>query len=349
MPPRHPFWILPLACLSLLVGARARADRFELVDGSVILGKLVRVEAGNLTIATAFVGRLDVGWDKVKAFTTDEEVRVGLKDGGELTGRVVSAPGALHVGPPGFGRLLAPADISRIEARAGILLDRYVPVPVPRQPHWGYEAALSLAGRSGPAEKFGGNLKIGATHEGPTDRLVLSAAVDRATDGGAKTADREAGSADYSSNYTPTDGWYLRAAAERDAIRNLDRRLNAAAGYGHKLINTTVHTLEVRVGASLLNEVYAPGPRLLAPALDLSVSHLRLFGQSRLMDTIVLTPTLRLLEDYRVHHESSFDVPLLATLGRLRIGLTNDYTSMAPAPVGRLDTTYFTSLVLEWK
>ena len=43
------------------------------------------------------------------------------------------------------------------------------------------------------------------------------------------------------------------------------------------------------------------------------------------------------------------EVPLLSTQWKLRLGVANDYNSQPGRGVKRLDTTYFTRLVLNWK
>ncbi len=70
-----------IVALALLVSARA-ADRVELTDGSVVLGKLVSAEGGKVKVATDFAGtfkgwsgrtlfRLENGQSWVQADTSD--------------------------------------------------------------------------------------------------------------------------------------------------------------------------------------------------------------------------------------------------------------------------------------
>jgi hypothetical protein len=42
-------------------------------------------------------------------------------------------------------------------------------------------------------------------------------------------------------------------------------------------------------------------------------------------------------------------MPITASLWKLKTGITNDYTSVPQPGIERLDTLYFTSLILNWE
>ena len=58
---------------------------------------------------------------------------------------------------------------------------------------------------------------------------------------------------------------------------------------------------------------------------------------------------LNYFANYRVHHETTYEMPITASLWKLKTGISNDYTSKPQPGVERLDTLYFTSLILNWK
>jgi hypothetical protein len=43
------------------------------------------------------------------------------------------------------------------------------------------------------------------------------------------------------------------------------------------------------------------------------------------------------------------ELPIASTQWKLRVGVANDYNSQPGRGVDKLDTTYFTRLVLSWK
>src|SRR6478609_3929818 len=72
--------------------ASARDDRVELTNVSVVVGKIVAAEEGKFKVETDFAGTVEIKQDKIKSFTTDEVVNVGLKSGSAVLGRVETAP-----------------------------------------------------------------------------------------------------------------------------------------------------------------------------------------------------------------------------------------------------------------
>jgi hypothetical protein len=66
-------------------------------------------------------------------------------------------------------------------------------------------------------------------------------------------------------------------------------------------------------------------------------------------NVLTYTPTFKDFNNYRLHHETSYEMPLAASLWKLKTGISNDYTSIPQPGIDRLDTLYFTSLILNWK
>ena len=65
-------------------------------------------------------------------------------------------------------------------------------------------------------------------------------------------------------------------------------------------------------------------------------------------NSLTFVPSFEDFANYRAIHDSFFEMPLVASKWKLRIGLSNDYTS-EPAPgTEAMDTTYYTRFVLSW-
>ena len=200
--------------LLLAAGARAYADRFELADGSVVLGKLVSAEGGKLKVETAFAGTIEIAQDKIKNFATDDAVNVGLAAGSEVLGQVVPAEGGIKVVAKD-GQMSAPVGKVAAVWRPGAdspQTRKLKEEAAKNQRHWAFETALALAGRTGAAEKFGASLGFKATLENPQDKLVFGFQAERAKDNGVESANREAGFADYSAFISDRNVWYVRSS-----------------------------------------------------------------------------------------------------------------------------------------
>jgi hypothetical protein len=60
-------------------------------------------------------------------------------------------------------------------------------------------------------------------------------------------------------------------------------------------------------------------------------------------------PAFENFSNFVAKHESFYEVPLANPAWKLRLGVSNDYNSKPGKGVDKLDTGYFTRLVLSWK
>jgi len=340
------------ACVAglALLGA-ARADRIELVNGSVIIGKIVSAEAGIFKVETDFAGTMVVAQDKIKSFSTDEAVNVGLKSGSAVLGRVEPANGDLTVVAKDGTTTTKPEGITAVWAAGAdspeVRQLKEAAEKLKRK--WAYEIALGISGRTGVSERFSSALAAKATLESSQDKLIFTAAAEQARDNGTQTANRQFGGADYSSFFSDKSVWYARTSLEHDELKELDLRSMTAVGLGHKFIKEEKQDLEGRIGVNYLYESYSNGTNFDSPGLDLALIHSITFGQSKLSSMIGYTPAFEDFANYRVHFESAYETPLTASLWKLKLGVTADYTSLPQPGIEKFDLLYYTSLILNWK
>jgi hypothetical protein len=340
-----------LAGLFAALAGSALADRIELTDGSVVLGKLLSAEGGKFKIETGFAGTIEIKQDKIKSFTTDEAVNVGLASGSTVLGKVVATDSGLVV-------VAADGQMNASAAKVAAVWQAGADSPEARaakeaaekaKRKWKYEAALSINGRTGGAEIFAGALGFKATLESSMDKLIFNLAAEKSQNDGVETANRQLAGVDYSAFFSPRDVWYARTSIEKDAIQQLDLRSSTAFGVGHKFIKKEHQDLEFRVGVSYIYENYANGTSFDSPGLDLALIHSYQFKNGKLSNLLGYTPAFKNFSNYRVHHESSYEMPLAASMWKLKTGVVNDYTSLPQPGVRHLDTLYFTSLILNWQ
>lgn len=340
-------WILA----SLLTACALAADRIEMTDGSVVLGKLIAVENGTLRIETAFAGTIEIAQANVKGFATDAAVVVGLSGGSTVQGKVEMTASGLKIVAPDGQMSAAPANGAAVwlPGADSPTVSRLKAENAAKARKRAYEANVAVAGRSGATEKFGAAAGFRATLESPADKLIFAAAAEKAKENGRDTANSQKGSADYSAFFNPTNVWYARTGLEKDKIKELDLRSTTAFGIGHKAIKIDAQDLEFRLGVSYVYETYANNTRFDSPGLDLAMIHNYKFSNATLANLITINPAFKNFSNLRLHHESTVELPIGASLWKLRTGVANAYLSKVTPGVERLDTTYFTSLVLSWK
>lgn len=341
-----------VAAASLLLAGRAlAADRIELIDGSIVLGKIVSAEAGKFKVETTFAGTIEIAQDKIKSFSTDEAVNVGLAAGSAVLGKVEATEAGIKV-VAADGQMAATTGKVAAVWRAGAdspATRAAKEVAAKAQRKWAYEAGVAIAGRTGVSEKFGANLSFKATLASAQDKLIFAMAAEKARDNGVETANRQSGGVDYSSFFSADNGWYVRTSIEKDTIKQLDLRSSTAFGLNRRLIKNTHQDLEFRLGVNYLYETYSNNTKFDSPGLDVAFLHSYQFTNSKLINVLTYTPAFKEFSNYRLHHESAWETPISASLWKLKVGVANDYNSVPPAGTERLDTTYFTSLILNWQ
>jgi len=327
------------ACLPPL---SARADVIELENGSTIIGTIFRMDGKKILVRTDFAGVLSVEASRVLTYTTDHPVYVAF-------------PG--H--DPVRGKLTYTRKQTRIDAADGkVMVSSDAPeqvwpedAPDPRARRWDFEVGLDAGGKTGNAERLSVGSRAQAKLQGPRDRLLLYLRYAYAKDDGIESANQTVGGIDFESYFREKHSWYARLEAENDQISAVDFRATAAAGYGYFFLKKAHHTLRGRTGLMFRHETLKHEPSRATFGLDLGVSHLYRFANAwRLTNDVTYTPSLQDYLDYRIYHESAFDIPVVASeTWKLRLGVSNDYNSKPAENKVYLDTTYFTRLIFSWQ
>jgi hypothetical protein len=342
---------LGIALALLLAHPVLAADRIEMTDGSVVLGKLLSAEGGKFKVETAFAGTIEIAQDKIRSFSTDEAVNVGLASGSAVLGKVEAAGGDIAITAADGEMKSTPAKVVAVW-RAGTDSPETAAAKAAAakaQRKWVYEAGAAITGRNGTSDKFNAMGSFKATLEGAQDKLIFYLGAEKSEDNGVETANRQLASVDYSSFFSDRTVWYARSSIEKDVIKALDYRSSTAFGIGWKAIKKDAQDLELRAGANYLFESYTNGVKFDSPGLDLTLLHVYRFKTSQMNNMLSYNPAFSDFGNYRFHHESSFETPLAASQWKLKLGLQNDFISQPQPGIDQWDTLYFTSLILNWK
>ena len=227
------------------------------------------------------------------------------------------------------GSLIAPVDkITAMWALGG-----KDPALVALERKWSYEAAVDVNGASGNREQLGTAASVRAKLAGPTDTLQLYSAYNRQATNGATSADQFKAGIDYADNFSGRYSWYVRDEGGFDRVKDINLYNVAASGFGYDLIQKPKHVLTGRTGLSFRYEDYRnPATEdVRALGLDFGLNHTYTFSS------------------FHLNQESYYEIPLVHSRWKLRLGISHDYSSKPGANVNRLDTTFFTRMVLNWQ
>jgi putative salt-induced outer membrane protein YdiY len=330
----------------VLIATPLFADTVETKNGARIVGKIVRIEDGAIAVDTDFAGTIAIKQSEVTALSTDAPLAVRLASGTRFDGTLSAGPnGALQIA--GADGTIA-TTVGKIAAswKAG----EKDPQVVALERHWAYEAAVDVTGKTGNKEQLGTAASLRATLKTPEDTLQFYTAYDRQVTDGTKAADQFKAGVDYQNNFAGKVSWYVRDEGGFDRVKDIDLYNIAAAGFGYDLIKQPKHTLTTRGGFSFRYEGYKnPATTDVKSAgLDFGLAHEFTFENAKLVNRLSYVPSFEDFSNYRINHESFFEVPLNVPAWKLRLGVSNDYNSKPGKGVERLDTAYFTRLVLSW-
>jgi putative salt-induced outer membrane protein YdiY len=216
---------------------------------------------------------------------------------------------------------------------------------------WAYEAAVDVSGKSGNKSQLATAFAFRATLAGAQDTLQFYTGYDRQVSDGEKSADQFKVGVDYANNFASQKSWYVRNEGGFDRIKDIELYDVAAAGLGYDLIKDAKQALTGRAGLSFRYAGYK-NPRtedVKAAGLDFGLNHRLQLENSILINRLSFVPTFEDFSVYVVTHESLLELPIASTQWKLRVGVANDYNSQPGRGVDKLDTTYFTRLVLNWK
>lgn len=336
----------PTLLLATLLGAAstALADTVEIKNGARIVGKITRIDSGAITVDTDFAGTLTIKQTEVASFSTDAPIAVRLASGTRFDGRVSGGSGgALQIaGDDGT----ISTSVDRIAASWGA---GAVDPAVDRR--WSYEAGVDIAGKTGNSEQLGTAAQLRAVLKTAQDTLQFYSNYNRQVADGVKAADQLKLGVDYQNNFSGKLSWYVRDEGGFDRVKDIDLYNIAAAGLGFDIIREPQRTMTGRFGLSFRYEGYrdAVTPDVKSAGLDVGLNNDLDFGISKLVTRLAYVPAFDDFGNYRVTHESYFQIPLASPAWKLRLGLSNDYNSQPPPGVEKLDTAYFTRLVLNWE
>ena len=330
-----------------LLAASLGADTITTQDGATIVGKITSIESGKVTISTSFAGSITVDQKQVQTLQIDEALNIRLNDQTKLTGTVsTDANGNLQIRSDARSHTSSISNISTVWPK-----DAVDPQIAALQRKWDYEIAADITGKSGNSHEFGSAISGRAKLTGPQDTFLLYANYDRKKTDGSTSSDQFRGGIDYQLQFSDRLSWFVRNEAGYDKVKGIDFYDIAAAGIGYHFIKQPKHTLIGRTGLSYRYESYQDTmlkEDLNSLGLDFELSHEWSFEQSRIVNNITYTPAFESIHEYRIFHESFYEVPLSASLWKFRIGISNDYNANPGTGKDRLDTTYFARLVFTW-
>ena len=254
---------VPMLILVLSPAGPARGDEVLFLNGDRLSGKILKAVSGKLTIKTEGAGDVTVDMSKVKTFSTDAPVVVGVKEQPPVSADVGAGPDRYVQTAPAPGappQPVAIADISAIN---------------PFPPAWTGLFSLNGLLTTGNSETEQLGFRGALSKRWPHDRLTFGAEYyygrqeDPSTGEKSTTIDYAMALAKYDHFFTKKFYGYLGTKAERDKVAELELRLAPGAGVGYQWFERPTFNLSTEAGLVWVYENYKRtgwseffGPRL---------------------------------------------------------------------------------------
>ena len=326
----------------------AYADVVTTVDGARLTGTIEKVTPKEIELKTAYAGKLTVTMDQVASFETEKEMTTQLTDSTTVTG-VTQLDEQKNVRVVGT--------TSSSVARLGQLQASWVAgTPPPPESlfdtrHWTYLLGADLTGKSGNSDERNTNINGAMALVSKRDELRFYGSYETAEQDDDQTSDQSIGGASYTAFVTVPWGWYVRGELEKDKFEDIDLRTTLAAGGTWRPILTEERTLRFWLGLGYRNESYTTDVEDDSSAtLDSGVAHSwTMKPWLSLVNSLSYSPQLEHFGNYLLAHDSAFVMPIGASQWTVRLGVHNDYNSYPAPDSDKLDTTWYTRVLLRFE
>lgn len=248
-----------LTLLPLVTVRPAAGDEVLFLNGDRLSGTIVNATGGKLKIKTEGAGEVTVDLTKVRTFSTDQPVRVGIGENPPLTSGVGAGPDRqVQAGEPPH-----PVAIAQITS---------INEPPPA---WTGSIAVDGLLTSGNSETAQFGARAGLSKRWPSDRLTFGAEYsfgrqrDPDTRDTSTTVDYAMGLGKYDHFFSKKFYGYLGTKVERDGVAELEVRLAPGTGVGYQWFERPTFNLSTEAGLVWVYENYKTtgtreffGPRL---------------------------------------------------------------------------------------
>jgi putative salt-induced outer membrane protein YdiY len=350
---RLPFLLLGLALSLARPAGLLHADVVETRGGARLVGKITKIDDGKIFLDTDYAGKLEVKQSEVTGIFTEKIMAVRLQNGTILQGSVTGSPeGGLVVnGAVGETRIrmdkIAATWPAAGEDPAVIAMRK---AAADKRRRWALQVGVDITGRSGNASSSGVASNIVATFTGPKDALKLYGDYNYMRTDNSKSTDEAKAGVDYTNFFHDRLGWFSRSEVQRDKIAQVELRATSDVGLTYRFVKNPREEFAGRIGAGYRFENFTATSAREGVILAFGVFHSYKFSRTAVLATdLKYLPNAANFADFRFVHDSGLEVPLAASLWKMRVGVTNQYDGHPQPGREHLDTTYYTRLLLNWK
>ncbi|MCC5022092.1 MAG: DUF481 domain-containing protein [Candidatus Synoicihabitans palmerolidicus] len=338
--------IVTVLVTTSLTCAALSADVAVTKDGARLIGTVKKVDDGKVVLGTSYAGDVSIKQSEVESLTVVKPLVVRLEGGTTMQGTVTtSASGQIAIAGKN-GTISTTVDkIATTWSTGGA-----DPAIAARQRKWAYETSLDIRGKNGKREQLGTTAALKAVLKGNKDKLQFLVSYNRQENNGTKSVDKFRAEVDYTNNFKGQMSWYMRNEGGFDRVKDIGHYNVSAVGVAYDFIKNSTQRLTGRSGILFRYENYKKSllPDMKSVRLEYGLKHTYQWKTMKLSNSLKVVPLLDDLANYRVVHDSFFEMPSKTAKWTLHVGLLNDYASKPVRSTKGMNTTYYTRVVLKW-
>jgi putative salt-induced outer membrane protein YdiY len=301
-----PSLFLLLSASSLLASTYGHAAVVTLNNGDQITGELQQLGDGVLAFKSGVFGEVKIPWSNVARLVSDDGVRIQLKDGAVVKGKVVVDEGgkvAIDDAQPPQPQTLGRQDIAALNPP---IVDNSVK----------YSGKVDLGGAFNRGNSHDDQLHTSGQFvaRAPEDRYTVNWELNEAKSANVTTTSNRRLLGQYDMFLDPKNYLFVNAKAERDEMAGLNLRSGVGAGYGRQVIDTDVTKLSGEVSLNYVREDYDITPDRSFPALGLGFKYEEKFLNQKLIyfNNFNVDTNLDDTSDVLLHNRMGVRVPIAA-------------------------------------
>lgn len=342
-----------LLALSLALHLNLMADRVTTTDGSMLVGQILGMQDGNLTIETEFAGKLRIAHSRIAAISSEDTFSIRLEDNRTFNGVIVSrANGTLGLEEREMSFALNEIGQLWPEGEDDPLILSAQKTAQELLMKWKHSLGFDLAGSSGNAEDFGLGIRLDSTLANKMREYDFYLSYNNSSKKDVTTVDETKFGAEYDSRFFEELAWYAKTDLENDRLEDVDLRATTALGLKYSWLDNQTYKISVRAGAaSRFEKLRSSGDDFSEPALDLGLEYRHRFRDTLAWESdLTYVPSISKFSDFLLSKDSALVIPLDKAMDwNLRSGLSGTYNSTPAEDKEELDLKYYLRLVYRFE
>ena len=331
----------------------AMADTVTVNDGSVLLGSILGISDGNLTIQTEFAGKIKIPYHKVSAIKSDDEISLRLDDNRTFDGIIENSEDNL-LKIAGNDEEFSFSEIRHLwnANSTDPLIFAAQQSARALQMKWKHSLGFNLTGASGNSESFGLGIRLDSSYGNKMRAYDMYFSYLNSTKEDITIVDETTFGLDYDSRFFERLSWYAKTDLENDRLEEVDLRATAALGLKYSWIEEQNYKASLRGGAAFrFEELDSDSVKSLQePALDLGLEYSHKLKKFLFVESDAsYIPSINDFSDFLFRKDTALMIALSEKQDwKLRSGLAGTYNSTPVPGKEEMDLKYYIRMIYEF-